>query len=101
MTKEQKEPLEPMPEIDPDTADVYGKVYFQGGKSASNYSDYIKDALGPSRILAEMLYRTLHPSTALDVGCAVGHTVKRLRDYGVEGYGIDISDWAVAEANAP
>jgi len=86
---------------DPDTAHVYGKTYFQGGKSTSNYDDYVRDASGPSRILAEMLHRALGPKTALDVGCAVGHTVKGLREYGVGAYGIDISHWAVGEANAP
>ncbi len=82
----------------PDTAHIYGRTYFQGGKSASNYDDYVSQALGPSRILAEMLFRSYQPTRSLDVGCAVGHTVKRLREYGVSAYGVDISEWAVSEA---
>ncbi len=82
----------------PDTAHVYGRSYFQGGRSTSNYDDYITQALGPSRVLAEMLVRNFRPSSALDVGCAVGHTVKFLRENGVAADGIDISEWAVREA---
>ncbi len=82
----------------PETAHVYGEIYFQGNKSESNYDDYMAQALGPSRMLAEVLFHRFQPVRSLDVGCAVGHTVKRLHEYGVSAYGIDISDWAVTKA---
>lgn len=37
--------------------------------------------------------------TILDFGAARGYTVKALRSYGYEAYGIDISEWAVANCD--
>ncbi len=81
------------------TAHLYNEQYFQGGQTKSNYSDYLSQALGPSKILAETLFEFFRPATALDAGCAVGHAVKRLRELGSLAYGCDISDWAVKNAN--
>lgn len=83
------------------TRDLYTEVYFQGGQSHSNYGDYYESSLGPSLILAETLYKFFRPRSALDGGCAVGHTVKALAERGVQSYGIDISDWAVSKADHP
>lgn len=83
------------------TRDIYDEKYFQGGKAKSNYDDYIEQSRGPTTILAETLNSFFRPESALDVGCAVGHSVKRLRELGVESYGLDISDWAVSVANVP
>ncbi len=83
------------------TREVYSEEYFQGGKSKSNYDNYIEQSRGPTTILAEALETFFRPSSVLDVGCAVGHSVKRLRELGVEAYGLDISDWAVETANVP
>ena len=82
-----------------DTANLYTEKYFQGGKKESNYENYIEQALGPSEILAETLSRFFAPKTVLDVGCAVGHTINKLRQFGIESYGKDISSWAVEKAN--
>lgn len=38
----------------------------------------------------------LRPKTVLDVGCALGHLVEGLRNRGIEGYGIDISEYAIS-----
>jgi SAM-dependent methyltransferase len=84
-----------------DTSHLYTEKYFQGGLCHSNYSDYVRDALGPSNILAETLHRFFTPTSALDVGCAVGFVVKRLRELGVSAWGCDISDWAVSTAEVP
>jgi SAM-dependent methyltransferase len=84
-----------------DTSHLYTEKYFQGGLCHSNYSDYVRDAVGPSNILAETLHRFFNPSSALDVGCAVGFAVKRLRELGVTAWGCDISEWAVSTAAVP
>jgi 2-polyprenyl-3-methyl-5-hydroxy-6-metoxy-1,4-benzoquinol methylase len=46
--------------------------------------------------IAENIVRDFHPTTVLDVGCAMGYLVVALRDLGVEAYGIDISDYAIS-----
>jgi SAM-dependent methyltransferase len=78
----------------------YDAAYFQG-TDKSNYGDYLTTALGPSRMLANTLFELFRPRTSLDMGCAVGYSVKRLRELGVEAYGYDISKWAVEQAEAP
>lgn len=40
------------------------------------------------------------PESVLDVGCAMGFIVKRLRERGIDAYGIDISHYAISRAPA-
>ena len=47
--------------------------------------------------VADEIVRLLNPRTVLDVGCAKGFLVECLRDRGVEGYGFDISEYAIGE----
>ena len=47
--------------------------------------------------VAECIIRDFHPITVLDAGCAYGYLVAALRDRGVEAYGVDISDYAIAQ----
>lgn len=84
-----------------DTRHYYTEEYFQGDREKSNYSGYAEASLGPSNILGETLFRFFRPSRCLDVGCAVGHSVKRLVELGVDAHGVDISDWAVQHASTP
>lgn len=83
------------------TRGLYNEEYFQGDHTKSNYSGYAEASYGPSRILAETLFRFFRPLNSLDAGCAVGHDVKRLAELGVDAHGVDISDWAVEYANTP
>ena len=46
---------------------------------------------------AERIIKEINPQKTLDVGCARGFFVEALHDRGVEAYGIDISDYAIAE----
>jgi len=46
-------------------------------------------------IFADHIVRELHPTTALDAGCAMGFLVESLRDRGVEAFGIDVSTYAI------
>jgi len=81
-----------------DTRQLYNEEYFEGDKSKSNYSGYSEASLGPSRMLADTLFRFFRPLNSLDVGCAVGNAVRRSVELGVDAHGVDISDWAVEQA---
>ncbi|MDO7843696.1 class I SAM-dependent methyltransferase [Sphingomonas immobilis] len=83
------------------TRSVYNKEYFEGNRSKSNYSGYAEASYGPSRILAECLYKFFRPLNAFNGGCAVGHDVKRMAELGIDAHGVDISDWAVEYADTP
>jgi len=47
--------------------------------------------------IAEKIVQEINPKTVLDAGCAYGYLVAALRDRGVEAFGIDISDYAIAQ----
>lgn len=84
-----------------ETRAVYNEEYFEGNRSKSNYSGYAEASYGPSRMLAECVYKFFRPLNSLNGGCAVGHDVKRLAELGVDAHGVDISDWAVQYADTP
>ncbi|GAI39722.1 unnamed protein product [marine sediment metagenome] len=44
------------------------------------------------------LIRSRNPKRVLDVGCAMGFIVKRLREKGIDAYGVDISNYAISKA---
>jgi SAM-dependent methyltransferase len=46
--------------------------------------------------IADRIVADLNPSSVLDAGCAIGMLVEALRGRGVDAYGIDVSDWAMA-----
>lgn len=49
--------------------------------------------------VAAHIVESVAPSTALDVGCAHGFLVERLRERGVDAYGFDISSYAIGQAH--
>ncbi len=49
--------------------------------------------------IAERIVEQLQPTTALDAGCAFGMLVEALRKRGVDAYGIDISEFAIEQAD--
>lgn len=51
--------------------------------------------------IADFIVKEIHPATVLDAGCALGLLVETLRDRGVEAYGIDISEYAIANVYPP
>ena len=46
--------------------------------------------------VADKIVSALDPTTVLDAGCAIGMLVEAFRDRDVEAYGIDVSEWAIA-----
>ena len=50
-------------------------------------------------ICARYIQGTFQPERVLDVGCAKGFLVERLRDLGVEASGIDVSEYAIEQVD--
>ena len=48
-------------------------------------------------MVADRITNDLHPTTALDAGCAIGFLVEALRNQGVDARGIDVSEWAISQ----
>jgi hypothetical protein len=46
--------------------------------------------------IADRIVSDIAPGTVLDAGCALGFLVESLRDRGVDAFGIDVSDYAIA-----
>lgn len=82
----------------------YDRDYYEGGKSEYRFS-YRRNVMG--RILLNLvnLYRALwlaivvRPKNVLDIGCGTGRLVKYLRELGIEAYGIEISEYALDQAD--
>ncbi|MCX6026891.1 MAG: methyltransferase domain-containing protein [Chloroflexi bacterium] len=49
--------------------------------------------------IAQRIVEEIHPRTVLDAGCAMGFLVEGLRRRGVEAYGLDVSDYAIAHVH--
>ena len=81
----------------------YGKLYdknyyetYDMGNRTESY-EQSKNLKRFMNIVADNIVQTIHPSTVLDVGCAMGYLVVALRDRGVEAYGIDVSEYAISK----
>lgn len=72
-------------------------AYWQGGGrdgyTLGGYEDFAVNGLKVERILQR------RPQNVLEVGCARGYVVKRLRDQGVDAHGVDISAYAISQAS--
>ena len=79
-------------------SEIYNEEYYRQydvgiGKVNYQNSTYTKDFLTG---IAKQIVSDFHPKTVLDAGCAMGHLVAALRDLGVEAYGVDVSEYAIA-----
>lgn len=63
----------------------------------SGYASYDRVSSNAD-IAAYLLWRNFRADRVLDVGCATGYLVEALRDLGVEAWGCDASEYAVAHA---
>jgi hypothetical protein len=82
---------------------IYDEDYFLRGKESgkSLYSDYRwMPALTIPMVEAMIDHLGIKKGqTILDFGCARGYTVKAFRMLGYRAWGVDISEWAVANAD--
>lgn len=80
----------------------YNHDYFEMG---IGYKGYTTTFTGRFFSYLTHLYRAikvkilLNPRTFLDVGCGIGLMIYFLRKLGVDAYGIEVSDYALAKAN--
>jgi 2-polyprenyl-3-methyl-5-hydroxy-6-metoxy-1,4-benzoquinol methylase len=74
-------------------SDYYDEEYYEHGKGYHGYRD-----IGQFDAEALRLFQKYNPKTVLDLGCAKGFLVKSLRDIGVSAFGIDVSEYAISQA---
>jgi SAM-dependent methyltransferase len=77
----------------------YGASYYQhywGGGGAYERNERWLKFFGE---VADGIIRDLHPTSALDAGCAMGFLVEELAKRGVDAYGIDVSEYAISQAH--
>ncbi len=82
-----------------DLAGTYDSYYFQTGCGPIDYHNHEVFQRMFDR-LAQRMVSSLNMGKVLDAGCAMGYLVAALRRLGVEAYGIDISDYAIAQVPA-
>jgi 2-polyprenyl-3-methyl-5-hydroxy-6-metoxy-1,4-benzoquinol methylase len=85
------------------TADYYDEEYFMRG-TKSNYggrfAPYVEEVYYPiAKIMRIKLVTVFEPKKVMVLGCARGYLIRALREVGVEAYGVDISKWAVENAD--
>jgi ubiquinone/menaquinone biosynthesis C-methylase UbiE len=80
--------------------ETFGREYFDGGKKEPwFYRAYSFDERYPLVQLVCLVLKThFNPKRVLDVGCAKGFMVKVLREQGIEAWGVDVSEYALATA---
>jgi len=70
-----------------------GELGYRPDLNGIGYQDFLNNQFAVEDILAQ------HPrGRVLDIGCAFGYIVKRLRDKGIDAWGIDISHYALSQA---
>lgn len=50
-------------------------------------------------LITQKIVQEIGPQSVLDAGCAMGFLVERLRENGVQAFGIDISDYAIQQVD--
>lgn len=79
----------------------FDKAYFQDGElRGTAYRDYLSGSRDSKtfREIAQAIIEVFQPRRVLDVGCATGAIVRWLNEFGCEAHGIDVSEWAVKNA---
>lgn len=84
----------------PDTAGQYGATYYATSCGPIPYSREHPEWGAFFGGVAERIVTRLRPQRVFDAGCAHGFLVEALWDRGVEAWGRDISDFAIAQARA-
>ena len=76
----------------------FNEDYYERGKAKgiSRYAGYVYS--GQWDLWADYVIKRFSPKNLIDVGCAKGFLVYALRKRGVEAYGADVSEYALANA---
>lgn len=78
--------------------DFYGRDYFEGSKQLTD-TGYDNYADGDWAYRLALFARDFFaPASLIDVGCARGYVVRRLREWGVPAFGTDYSAYALKSA---
>lgn len=72
-----------------------GELGYRPGPDGVGYRDFPLN-----RVKADYIMSKAARGKTLDIGCAMGFLVKRLRDRGVDARGLDISEYAISHAPA-
>lgn len=80
--------------------ELYDEQYFKNYYSPADAIPYERNAhwLTFFGMVADRVITLTEPTTALDVGCAMGFLVEAFRDRGVDASGTDVSSFAVSQA---
>ena len=78
--------------------ETFGKDFFDGGKKEPwFYGAYAYEDLYPLFQLVSLgVKKHFNPKRVLDVGCAKGFMVKAFNEQGIEAWGVDVSEYALA-----
>lgn len=76
----------------------FDACYYASG--CGNPYGYSPVWLGHFGSVAARIQRDIAPSSMLDAGCAYGVLVYKMRECGVEAFGIDISEYAIGQVHA-
>ena len=82
----------------------FDETYFQDGeKRGTAYVNYKEGARNSPtfREIAAAVQEVFQPQRVLEIGCATGNIVRHLNELGCEAHGIDVSEWAVRNAEHP
>lgn len=77
---------------------TYGNYFFTDFYAKDGGGDYTKREIWEPFFdsVAQNIIDKFNPTTVLDAGCAMGYLVEALRKKGVEAYGFDVSEYAIA-----
>lgn len=82
--------------------DFYGARYYgvgrRPGRGLSGYEVYDRHSSHANKH-AYLLWKHFDVERTLDVGCALGFVVEALRELGIDAEGMDVSEFAIANAN--
>ena len=85
-------------------AEFYNEEYFLNGTKSGyggRFAPYTTETYYPIALqLATTINAYLKPKNCLVLGCARGYLVRALRENGVDAYGVDISHWAIENADS-
>lgn len=81
-----------------DYSKAYNKAYYDDYSCGTGYKNKNIWHMFFNEVANEIITR-FNPKTVLDMGCAFGYLVQALREKGVEAYGIDVSEYAVSQAD--